>query len=77
MSFKLFLQGKSPEEIQQIKSQKGYVDNPTYQKRQKQRTEQQQEIVRGMQKWHDLLSELERAVWERISGQKQLPKPVW
>lgn len=36
------------------------------------------ELIRvSMRKWLDGLSELERQVWERITGQKRKPQPIW
>jgi hypothetical protein len=77
MSFKLFLQGKSPQEIKRIKSQPDYQENLAEDERRAKKLEHGLKLVRAGKEWHDLLSELERAVWERITGQKQLPKPIW
>lgn len=76
MSYKLFLLGKTPEEIKRIKAQKDYVENPAAEQRRREQLRKNNELAASMQKWHDYLSELERMAWERISGQKHLPKPI-
>ena len=77
MSFKLFDQGHSVEEIKRIKSQRSRFDEEAEKRKLWAESERVLSQLRSIKAFHQALDEAQLEIWQEASGMKEMPKSLW
>lgn len=76
MSYQLFNQGYTAEEVKKNKLKEDQQKHATEEFKRWAESEHVLNILRTTKAWHEKLTEMELKLWRKATGQKSLPHPI-